>query len=168
MFFLDYLTFPSHILLYSMKNISILLLLVSSFVFNQTLTAQTKSPRINHIAFSVLDLKRSTDFYAKVLHLDTIPEPFHDGRHTWFAIGDVSHLHLIQNPGPIITPSKNTHLCFTIASVDDFVEVLKKANVPYEDWSGKANSVTTRVDKVKQVYFQDPDGYWIEINDAKD
>ena len=59
-------------------------------------------------------------------------------------------------------------MCFTIASVDDFVEVLKKANVPYEDWSGKANNVTIRVDNVKQVYFQDPDGYWIEINDAKD
>ena len=151
-----------------MKNISILLLFIISFVFNQNLAAQKKSPRINHIAFSVLDLKRSTDFYAKVLHLDTIPEPFHDGRHTWFAIGDISHLHLIQNPGPIVTPSKNTHLCFTIASVDDFVEVLKKANVPYEDWSGKANNVTIRVDNVKQVYFQDPDGYWIEINDAKD
>ena len=146
---------------------------VSSLVFllvfiHSSAKAQNKSPRINHIAFSVLNLQRSTDFYTKILRLDTIPEPFHDGRHTWLAIGDVSHLHLIQNPGPIVTPSKNTHLCFTVASVDEFVEVLKKAKLPYEDWSGKANSITIRVDKVKQVYFQDPDGYWIEINDAKD
>ena len=146
---------------------------VGSFVFlllfiHSSVIAQNKSPRINHIAFSVLNLQRSTDFYTKILRLDTIPEPFHDGRHTWLAIGDVSHLHLIQNPPPIVTPSKNTHLCFTIASVDEFVEVLKKAKIPYEDWSGKANSITIRVDSVKQVYFQDPDGYWIEINDAKD
>ena len=151
-----------------MKKIALFLSLLAVLAFNQNTKAQIKPPRINHIAFSVLDLKRSTDFYTKVLHLDTIAEPFHDGRHTWLAIGDVSHLHLIQNPGPIITPSKNTHLCFTTASVDAFVEVLKNAKIPYEDWLGKASSVTLRVDGVKQVYFQDPDGYWIEINDAKD
>lgn len=149
-----------------MKKIALILFLLAFFV-NQA-EAQNKSPRINHIAFSVLDLKRSTDFYTRILRLDTIPEPFHDGRHTWLAIGDISHLHLIQNPPPIITPSKNTHLCFTIASVDAFVEVLKKEKIHYEDWQGKPNSITLRVDGVKQVYFQDPDGYWIEINDAKD
>lgn len=151
-----------------MKKLALTFLFFSFLVPIAKLNAQTKSPRINHIAFSVLDLKRSTEFYTKIIDLDTIPEPFHDGRHTWLAIGDVSHLHLIQNAGPIITPPKGTHICFTIASVDAFVEVLKKAGIPYEDWLGKPNSVTTRVDKVKQVYFQDPDGYWIEINDAKD
>jgi lactoylglutathione lyase len=29
-------------------------------------------------------------------------------------------------------------------------------------------TITTRVDGVKQIYFKDPDGYWIEINDAKE
>jgi lactoylglutathione lyase len=46
--------------------------------------------------------------------------------------------------------------------------VLKKANIPFEDWAGKSGAITLRVDGVKQIYFQDPDGYWIEINDAKD
>lgn len=137
-------------------------------VFLNKATAQTESARINHIAFSVLDLKRSTDFYTTIIRLDTIPEPFHDGRHTWLAIGDASALHLIQNPGPIITPSKNTHLCFTVSSVDNFIKVLNQHNIAYEDWPGKPNSVTLRTDGVKQIYFQDPDGYWIEINDAKD
>jgi lactoylglutathione lyase len=116
----------------------------------------------------VLDLKRSTDFYTKIIHLDTIPEPFHDGRHTWLNIGDAAHLHLIQNPGPIITPSKNTHLCFTTSSVDEFIKTLNQYHVAFEDWQGQENAVTTRVDGVKQIYFKDPDGYWIEINDAKD
>ena len=151
-----------------MKKIAFIILSAAFIFFSQNAISQIKSPRINHIAFSVLELKRSTNFYTKIVHLDTIPEPFHDGRHTWLAIGDVSHLHLIQNPGPIITPSKNTHLCFTTASVDAFVEVLKKANIPFEDWAGKSGAITLRVDGVKQIYFQDPDGYWIEINDAKD
>ena len=130
--------------------------------------AQTKSPRINHIAFSVLDLKRSTDFYTKIIHLDTIPEPFHDGRHTWLSIGNAAHLHLIQNPGPINAPSKNTHLCFSVFSVDEVIKILKQNGIAFEDWQGKPSSVTLRVDGVKQIYFKDPDGYWIEINDAKD
>jgi len=28
--------------------------------------------------------------------------------------------------------------------------------------------VTNRVDGVHQIYLKDPDGYWLEINDAKD
>ena len=149
-----------------MKKLVIIFLL-SAFVIIHA-EAQSQSPRINHIAFSVLDLKKSTDFYTRIIRLDTIPEPFHDGRHTWLAIGDKSHLHLIQNPPPIGAPGKNTHLCFTIPSVDAFVEVLKKEKIYYEDWPGKPYSVTLRLDGVKQVYFQDPDGYWIEINDAKE
>jgi lactoylglutathione lyase len=40
--------------------------------------------------------------------------------------------------------------------------------VEYENWAGEKNAVTNRVDGVKQIYFRDPDGYWIEINDAKE
>jgi lactoylglutathione lyase len=29
-------------------------------------------------------------------------------------------------------------------------------------------TTTTRVDGVQQIWLQDPDGYWVEINDAKD
>jgi len=151
---------------YLMKKLVFAFLLL--FVLFDKSEAQIRSIRINHIALSVLDLKRSTDFYTQVIQLDTIPEPFHDARHTWLSIGDLAHLHLIQNPGPIIAPSKNTHLCFTTMSVDEFITKLKKNHVAFEDWQGQPNAVTTRVDGVKQIYFKDPDGYWIEINDAKD
>jgi lactoylglutathione lyase len=144
------------------KKFCVLILL--SFCLSLGLSAQ-KSPRINHIAFSVHDLKIGTRFYQQIIGLDTIPEPFHDGRHTWFAIGDYSHLHLIQNPGAIVTPPKQTHLCFSVPSVDVFVAKLIKAGIPYEDWAGTKNAVTVRVDKIKQVYLQDPDGYWLEVND---
>ena len=137
------------------------------FAFASTKAQMTK-PRINHIAFSVLDLQKSTAFYRDVIGLDTIPEPFHDGRHTWFSIGDRSHLHLIQNPPPLVVPTKNTHLCFSVPSIDGFIEKLKKAGIPFEDWPGTKGAVTIRTDKVKQIYLQDPDGYWLEINDARE
>lgn len=127
--------------------------------------AQKKGPVLNHIAQYVTDLSRSTAFYQKVIGLDTIPEPFHDGKHTWFKVGGGAQLHLIEGatgPSPL---SKNTHLCFSVASLNQLIKVLNRAKVPYEDWAGKKSAVTLRKDGVHQIYFQDPDGYWIEIND---
>src|SRR5688572_13234861 len=119
-------------------------------------------PVLNHIALYVKDLQRSTDFYRVTIGLDTIPEPFRDGRHTWFTIGQ-GHLHLISGArtGPL--PEKNTHLCFSTADMEGFIGRLKAATVSYEDWAGTKNAITTRVDGIKQIYFQDPDGYWIEV-----
>ncbi|MGZ8558791.1 MAG: VOC family protein [Chitinophagaceae bacterium] len=130
-------------------------------------TIKTKA-RLNHIAIYVHDLKKSTDFYNNIVSLDTIPEPFHDGRHTWFSIGDKSHLHLIQGAAAGLSFEKNSHLCFSVASVENFISILDKNNIEYENWPGQKKTITTRVDGVKQIYFKDPDGYWVEINDAKD
>lgn len=127
------------------------------------LSAQPK-PVLNHIAVYVKDLKVSSAFYSDVIGLDTIPEPFHDGKHTWYSVSDVSHLHIIQGAKEIITHDKNTHLCFSVPSVEDMIARLNKNKIPYESWIGEKMSVTTRVDGIKQLYFVDPDGYWIEIN----
>ncbi len=127
-----------------------------------------QKPLLNHIAEYVVDLKISTDFYTDIIGLDTIPEPFHDGRHTWFSIGPKSHLHLIQGAKEMMAHEKNNHLCFTVPSVQEFTARLKKYKVEYENWAGQKSTVTNRVDGVQQIYFRDPDGYWIEINDAKE
>ena len=55
-----------------------------------------------------------------------------------------------------------------MASVETFITNNKKFNLQYEDWAGQPFTVTKRVDGVKQIYFKDPDGYWIEINDARE
>ena len=130
-------------------------------------TSKTKA-RLNHIAVYVVNLQVSTAFYHDIIGLDTIPEPFHDGRHTWFSIGPQSHLHIISGAVAPTTHNKNTHLCFSVSSVDDFTTALNKNNIEYENWAGEKKSITNRVDGVKQIWFKDPDGYWIEINDAKD
>lgn len=127
--------------------------------------AQQKKPALNHIAVYVTNLQRSTAFYKDVVGLDTIPEPFHDGKHTWFRVAERSHLHIISGATATTTHDKNSHLCFSVPSVEAFIQTLKRAAIPYEDWKGAKQSVTVRVDGVKQIYFQDPDGYWIEIND---
>jgi lactoylglutathione lyase len=148
-----------------MKKAHCLLLLSAALLyFSSNAIAQNK-PRLNHIARYVVDLNESTRFYQQVVGLDTIPEPFHDGRHTWFSIGTPGHLHIISGAKAKTPHDKNTHLCFSVPSINEFIANLKKYNIEFENWPGEKNTVTNRVDGVKQLYFKDPDGYWIEIND---
>jgi lactoylglutathione lyase len=140
-----------------------------TLVFFSALLAYAQKPKavLNHIAIYVTNLSKSTAFYQDIIGLDTIPEPFHDGKHTWFKVAEHSHLHLIQGaagPSPL---TKNSHLCFSVTSIEDVINGLKKNGVVYEDWGGKKASITLRVDGVHQIYFQDPDGYWIEINNDR-
>lgn len=135
-------------------------------LFSAAVGAQ--KPVLNHIAHHVTNLQQSTRFYQEVIGLDTIPEPFRDGKHTWFSIGPRIHLHLIAGATGSGEKNKNSHLCFTVPSVEQFAKKLVQAGVAYEDWPGTAGAVTTRADGVKQIYFKDPDGYWIEVNDARE
>ncbi|WP_244214329.1 VOC family protein [Pedobacter jejuensis] len=153
-----------------MKIIAILIISLAALNPFQKSMAQNdkQSPAVlNHIAVYVTDLKVATDFYESVFSLPQIPEPFHDGKHTWFSLGNAGQLHLIQGAKTTELHDKNEHLCFSVASVDAFVNKLKAKNIKFEDWPGKEGAITLRVDGVKQVYFKDTDGHWLEVNDAK-
>ncbi len=142
-------------------------LLFVVFISTNVATTGQKGSVLNHIAVYVTDLGRSASFYENVIGLDTIPEPFHDGRHKWFQVAKKSHLHIISGAKSVETHDKNSHLCFSVRSIENFIKTLEKEGVEYEDWAGKRGAITTRVDGVKQIYFKDPDGYWIEINNAR-
>jgi lactoylglutathione lyase len=150
------------------KNVLIWLLPAITLASVAIQTPRTmKKPVLNHIALYVTNLQKATAFYRDVIGLDTIPEPFHDGKHTWFSIGAQSALHLIEGAAEPLKHPKNTHICFSVASVEDFMKQLQKAGVEWSNWPGTSKTPTTRADGVKQIYFQDLDGYWIEVNDDK-
>jgi lactoylglutathione lyase len=148
----------------------IALILFVTAVFGTTSYAQTSATKthLNHTAIYVQDLAASTFFYHTVLGLDTIANPFHDGKHTWLQTGPGTALHIIQGAPARKEYYKNQHTCFSVASVDAFIVLLKKYNLPWEDRDGKKQALTTRVDGVKQLWVQDPDGYWVEVNDARE
>ncbi|TFV92182.1 VOC family protein [Algoriphagus kandeliae] len=135
---------------------------VCILMISQTLSAQIK---VNHIAVHVSNLEESMEFYEKILNLVEIEEPFKDGLHAWYDIGGGAALHLIEANKVPKEISKTNHLCFSIADMDSFVARLKSTNYPFEDWPGEKGKITTRPDGVRQIYIQDPDGYWLEIND---
>lgn len=150
-----------------MKNSLLLagLMLTTSVAFSQS--AGTGA-RLNHTALFVTDIKASAHFYRDILGLDTIPEPFHDGKHVWLRTGPGMSLHIIEGAKERKQYFKNQHTCFSVRSVDDFAEVLKKNKIEFEDLTGNLNVFSKRVDGVKQLWLRDPDGYWVEINDARD
>ncbi len=131
-------------------------------------TAQTMThPIFNHLTVYVTDMQKSTEFYEKVLNLEKIDEPFKDGRHTWFRIGAHSQLHVVSGAKSRPDQDVNRHLSFSVPSLETFMAHLDKMNMQYGSWNSKNKTPQTRPDGVKQIYLQDPDGYWIEINDDR-
>lgn len=146
----------------------LLFLIFSVLGVQSSVIAQVKhKPVLNHIALYVFNLQKSTQFYRDVLELEITPEPFNDGKHTWFKLGDYSQLHLIEGAKQITPHEKSSHICFSVRSVNEFIVLLDKYQIDRINMKGDSKSPTIRPDGVSQIYFQDPDGYWIEVNDAK-
>lgn len=121
--------------------------------------------QLNPIALYVADLKRSAAFYRDVIGAETIDDPFRDARHIWFKIGEHNQLHLIAS-GAKPEPG-NMHFAFTVSSLDQSIAHLRSFGIQYDDGHGTGGKARLRPDGVKQIYFQDPDGYRIEANEDR-
>ena len=122
----------------------------------------------NHIALSVKDVQLSADFYKKVLQLTEITNRTgHDARR-WLSLGEDKELHLISDLKEPVTINKAVHLALTTKNFDAFVSRLREMKIGFSDWPGTPNLVSKRADGIKQVFFQDIDGYWIEVNSVKE
>jgi lactoylglutathione lyase len=121
--------------------------------------------QLDHITVYVTDMARSARFYSETLALESIPEPFHDGLHLWYRIGPTLSLHVIGVASSIPTPPIHHHFAFRVPSLDPIMSRLDAHNVLYRNFNGDAR-INIRPDGLRQVYLQDPDGYWIEINEA--
>jgi hypothetical protein len=49
--------------------------------------------------------------------------------------------------------------------MDSFIAQLDRRHVAWSNMEG-GHSPQVRSDGVKQIFIQDPDGYWIEVNDS--
>ena len=119
----------------------------------------------NHIALSVKNVEESIEFYQKVLRLKEIKNTASNSKTRWLSFGEGKQLHLIPRPNAEIKINKAVHFALTTADFDSFVKYLKELKIDYSDWQDTPNKDYIRKDGIKQVYFQDPNGYWIEIND---
>ena len=119
---------------------------------------------VSHVALYVFDLQKSVDFYKSVLGLQQLPEPFKDGKHVWLRMGPHSQLHIIQGAAKVEPHDKNSHLAFSVKDLKKFTARLDNAGVRYGSWTSDEKRTTARPDGVEQVYLQDPDNFWVEVN----
>ncbi len=149
----------------SLRLIPVFLLFTGFFAKAQTGRAKA---HLNHVAIYVVDLAKTKAFYEGLFGFDSIPEPFHDGKHAWYSIAPGVAMHVIQGADKPKEYFLNQHTCFSVPNTEAFVAMLKTRKIDYYNSKGVKGEITNRVDGVKQVWVNDPDGYWIEVNDAKE
>ena len=114
--------------------------------------------RHNHLALQVKDIPVSAAFYREVLGLNPIPVPDNlKAIRAWFDIGNGQQIHLLAGrTTPIVNDRNGSHFAVFVASIDQSEQFLKDRKIAYHR--------QVRFDGVAQIYFADPDGYLIELN----
>ena len=119
---------------------------------------------VDHIALHVANPIVSAKFYQRVLGLQPYPQSVSPTMR-WLGSGSFQ-LHLIGGRTKPVETATNTHFAFRVLNLADEIKILDQNHVAWLNSDGAPDRITTRVDGVLQVYFQDPDGYWIEVNQA--
>jgi len=120
---------------------------------------------VDHVALFVADLDVSATFYSQVLGLKEIPSAAKGRR--WMALGS-AQLHLLGGRTEPVPDQKSRHIALTTLSLEPVMSALKARGMTWEDFAGHVGQISqTRTDGVRQIFFKDPDGYWIEVNDAR-
>jgi catechol 2,3-dioxygenase-like lactoylglutathione lyase family enzyme len=120
----------------------------------------------DHYTIRVKDLNRSAEFYQKVLELSEIENRTQKAHIRWFSMGDGRELHIAEGNSDVIKTNVGVHIALRLKDFDGFLAHLNRHNINRHNSKGIQDSITTRTDGIRQVYFQDPDGYWIEVNEA--
>lgn len=120
----------------------------------------------DHYTIKVKNLDTSANFYKKVLGLKEIENRTKKDYIRWFSIGNGSELHIVEGNTDRITTNVGIHLALRLKNFDTFLSHLNRYNITQHNSKGIQDSITTRADGIRQVYFRDPDGYWIEVNEA--
>ncbi|MCP9199644.1 VOC family protein [Gramella sp. GC03-9] len=137
-------------------------------LFSMTFTSAQNSFKLkkDHDAIQVSDLSVSARFYGKVLGLKEIPNGGLGDHIRWFELGEKVQIHLIEGDKKI-EKTKGVHFALNTEDLEAFMDHLREKKVPFENWPGEQGVTNTRPDGIKQIYLQDPDGYWIEVNDNR-
>ena len=120
----------------------------------------------DHATITVQNLELSAKFYGDILGLKEIENRTRKPTIRWFSIGDECELHIVEGNTRSIEIHIGVHLALKLSDFDAFLSHLRSCNITHHNSKGIRDSITTRADGVRQVYFQDPDGYWIEVNEA--
>ena len=147
-----------------MRKVSLFLVVISLIGVLRAQEANNTFFTFNHLALSINDVDGSAEFYKDVLGLKEITNRTKMEGIRWFSLGEGKELHLISILKESVTINKAVHFSLTTPDFDAFIKTLDTRNITYSDWPGTEGKINIRADGIQQIFFQDPDGYWIEVN----
>ncbi len=123
--------------------------------------------RLDHVAIWVADQQKSIDFYREMFGLGEIPAPFPPGGPRWMQLAGGVELHIQPGRTAPVAQPRRVHMALAVASLDPIIAKLEARSQGWTDIAGTPGAInTSRTDGIRQIFLQDPDGYWIEVNDA--
>jgi catechol 2,3-dioxygenase-like lactoylglutathione lyase family enzyme len=124
--------------------------------------------RLDHIALLVRDLDESAAFYTAIPGIREVPNPMGGKDFRWFEFGENQRFHMQAGDISRTHVEKNTHFAFSARDEFDAVMTkLKERGFTWSDMKGTPGAINLRPDGMRAVFIQDPNGYWIEINDFR-
>ena len=127
--------------------------------------ASGTAARAEHVAIQAADLDRSAAFYRDAFGLRVIPTPLKNRR--WLDLGNGLALHILDGRVAPKPSNRNEHLAIHVDDLASVTAWLNRRGLPWTDLAGKPRTMQTRFDRVRQIYVRDPDGYWLEVSDAR-
>lgn len=122
--------------------------------------------RADHIAIYVADVDRSVQFYRRLFACKDVSLP--GNRFRWLRLRGGFELHIGKGVGPAKTPQLTEHFALAVEDLTPVIAQLKAMGVRWGDANGTPETIFTgRGDGLRQIYFQDPDGNWIEVNEHR-
>jgi lactoylglutathione lyase len=146
-----------------MKHFLYLIILIPFFSISQERIFKLT---YDHNALPVNKLKETGDFYIKILGFkEIVVTADQSNPKRWVQNYEGKQLHLIasnENSKKLII----NHSAFSTNNFQKLIDHLVKNNIAYWTYELEKNKVRIRKDGVRQVYIQDPEGNWIEINEV--
>lgn len=148
-------------------NMKSYLFLILAWISFGKLAAQSASNNgfgylgFNHLALQVKDMEASKDFYTNVVGLKPISVPDSlKAIRGWFDTGNGQQLHLLAGrTTPVVNDKNGGHFAIFVSSIEAAEKFLSARKASFHK--------QVRFDGVVQIYFADPDGYLIEVNQKK-
>jgi lactoylglutathione lyase len=119
--------------------------------------------RMEHVAIQAADIDRSAAFYRDAFGLKLVPTPLKNRR--WLDLGNGMLLHILDGRAEPKPSNRMEHLALQVEHLEALTAWLDRHGMPWTDLAGTPHTMQTRFDGVRQIYVQDPDGYWLEVSD---
>lgn len=143
------------------KPLVIFLMFICSDIIAQNAPSSLGFASFNHIALQVKDMPASKDFYQNIIGLAPVAVPDSlKAIRGWFNTGNGQMIHLLAGrTTPVLNDKNGSHFAIFVNSIDNAEKFLASRKVPFHK--------QVRFGGIVQIYFADPDGYLIEMNEKK-